>query len=246
MANREDWYLKNRGECIFTGYEKDVLFSQGEEFFEGKLSQYPNAYDITVYRNYEVKSVKRVLFTRAIIQSLAGYKNINNSRKILARKSFGLRIGDLINFNNDMWLTTDWVNKQRTTDDFSSLTLCNHKLSFKKIEKEDTGVVDDLGRTIYDETVINYELPCCYVTDVINSYDDTFINLPDNRARAYIQFTDLISVNDEVNVAGKNYRVYGIDKNYMITNNEINNEDDDFISEYGVLILTLEAPMTTT
>lgn len=240
MADRQDWYLKSRGESIFTGYEKEVLFSQSEELFEGKLKQYPNAYDITVRRYYEEEEQNRVLETRAIIQSLAGYKNINNSRKILARKSFGLRTGDIVEFRDDVWLTTDWVNRQRTGDDHSSLTLCNHTLKFIKQNKTDTGETDDFGRIKYNTVIAEHNFPCYYTTDVMNSFEDGFVNLPDNRARAFVQYTDLLKVGDEISVAGSNYRVYGIDRSYIVAN------DVSVGYEYGILILTLEMPITTT
>lgn len=240
MANREDWYLKNRGEMTFSGYEKDLLFNQEEELFEAKLQQYPNAYDIKVYRYYEAEDTKKVLETRAIVQSLAGYKNINNSRKILARKSFYLRTGDIIEFKNNKWLTTDWVNRQRGTDDYSSLMLCNHEVSFTKQTKNSDGEVDDFGRPKYNITTEEIKLPCYYTTNVMDSYENGFVNLPDNRAKAYIQYTDLLKVGDEINVAGDNYRIYGIDESYMVYG-------DTYIGyKYGVLILTLEAPVTTT
>ena len=148
MSNRTDWYLKNRGDATFSGGEKDNLFNQEEELFEAKLKQYNNAYNVTVNRYYETTAEKKTLLTRAIVQSLAGYKNINNSRKILARKSFGLRTGDLITFNGDTWITTDWINKQRGTDDYSSLMFCNHSVSFAIDTKVDSGQSDEFGRPI--------------------------------------------------------------------------------------------------
>lgn len=239
MANREDWYLKSRGEMTFSGYEKDILFNQEEELFEAKLKQYPNAYDITVYRYYEEEG-QQVLETRAIVQSLAGYKNINNSRKILARKSFYLRTGDIIEFKNNKWITTDWVNRQRGTDDYSSLMLCNHEVTFEVQTKTFEDKYDDFGRPKYNVVTEQKSLPCYYTTNVMNSYEDGFINLPDNRAKAYIQYTDLLKVGDEIKVAGDNYRIYGIDESYMVYG-------DTYIGyKYGVLILTLEAPVTTT
>lgn len=240
MSNRESWYLKNRGDATFAGYEKDLLFNQEEELFEAKLKQYPNAYDISVYRYYESEEENITLLTRAIIQSLAGYKNINNSRKILARKSFGLRTGDIIFFKDNTWLTTDWVNKQRGSDDYSSLTLCNHSISFSIKEETNSGKVDDLGRIIYTTEETPYNLPCYYTTSIIDSYADGAINLPDNRAKAYIQYTNLVNVGDELTVAGTNYLIHGIDKTYMVVN------DTSVEYEYGVLILTLEAPVSTT
>ena len=240
MGKREDWYLKKRGAASFVGYEKELLFSDGEDLFEGYLQQFPNAYDIVIKRYYEVDKAKRSLNTRAIVQSLAGYKNINNSRKILARKSFGLRTGDLVEVKDKTWLVTDWVNKQRTTDDYSSLTLCNHTISFEKEEKTKTNEVDDLGRTKYTINKTSYDIVCYYTTSVIDSYENGSINLPDNRARAYIQYTDLLQVGDEVVVAGSNYRIYGIDRSYMEAN------DTSVGYEYGVLILTLEMPIKTT
>lgn len=239
MAYREDWYVKNRSQMTFTGYEKDILFNEGEELFEGKLTQYPNAYDITVYRYYEDSDEKAELETKVIIQSLAGYKNINNSRKILARKSFGLRTGDLISYKNDIWLTNDWINRQRSTDDYSSLIFCNHKLSFIFTKKTVSGT-DDFGRPIYTTENTNYSLPCYYTVNVLTSEDGMAINLPDNRAKAYIQYTKLLKVGDEVSVAGHNYRIYGIDNSYMVT------QDTSVGYEYGVMILTLDKPKTTT
>lgn len=239
MADRSNWYKKNRGEMTFSGYEKDILFNDEETLFESKLEQYPNAYDIIVYRNYENDINDRILHTRAIIQSLAGYKLVNNSRKILARKSFGLRTGDLINYMDNTWLTTDWVNRQRGTDDYSTLMLCNHQISFNQITKVADGA-DDFGRPKYIETEQNYSIPCYYTINVITSLDDASINLPDNRARAYIQYTDLLNVDDEIVVAGMHYRIYGIDKSYMVTN------DTSVGYDYGVLILTLDAPISTT
>lgn len=240
MGRREDWYLKKRGEAIFAGYEKDLLFSDGEGVFEGYLQQVPNAYDVVIKRYYEVDETKRVLNTRVVIQSLAGYKNINNSRKILARKSFGLRTGDLVEVQDKIWLVTDWVNRQRTTDDYSSLTLCSHTISFEKEEKIKTDEVDDFGRPKYTVQKTSYDIACYYTTNVIDSYENGSINLPDNRARAYIQYTNLLKVGDEVVVAGSHYRIYGIDNSYMETN------DKSVGYEYGVMILTLEMPVKTT
>lgn len=240
MANREDWYLRNRAQTTFAGYEKDTLFNQEEELFEAYLQQFPNAYDIKVYRYYETDEELRVLDTRAIVQSLAGYKNINNSRKILARKKFYLRTGDIIEFKNNKWIVTDWVNRQRGTDDYSALMLCNHTVNFDKVSKVATGETDDFGRPKYITEKTNISLPCYYTTNVMNSYEDGFVNLPDNRAKAYIQYTTELKVGDEVTVAGDNYRVYGIDESYMVYG-------DTYVGyKYGVLILTLEAPVTTT
>lgn len=240
MGNRQDWYLKTRGAASFAGYEKDLLFSDGEGVFEGYLRQFPNAYDIVIKRYYETDEAQRNLDTRAIIQSLAGYKNINNSRKILAKKSFGLRTGDLVEVQNRTWLVTDWVNRQRTTDDYSSLTLCNHTISFEKEEKTKTDGVDDFGRPKYTVETTSYDIACYYTTSVMDSYENGSINLPDNRARAYIQYTNLLQIGDEVVVAGSHYRIYGIDRSYMETN------DTSVGYEYGVLILTLEMPIKTT
>lgn len=240
MANREEWYHKNRKQMTFSGYEKELLFDDGEDLFEGYLEQFPNAYDIIINRYYEKNEADSLVTTRAIIQSLAGYKNINNSRKILARKKFGLRTGDLVNFKNNIWLVTDWVNKQRTTDDYSSLTLCNHTVSFKKESKTLTGKKDDFGRPIYDIVVTEIEYPCYYTTNVMDSYENGAINLPDNRARAYVQYNEIYNVGDEIFVAGSNYRIYGIDRSYMETN------DVSVRYPYGTLILTLEMPVKTT
>lgn len=240
MANREDWYVKKRGDATFAGYEKELLFDDGENLFENYLQQFPNAYDIVITRSYEIDTNKQVLYTRAIVQSLAGYKNINNSRKILARKSFGLRTGDLVTFKENTWLVVDWINKQRTTDDYSSLTLCNHTVSFNKEEKEKTDEVDDFGRPKFNVKTVQYDFPCYYTTNVMDSYENGSINLPANRARAYIQYNNILKNGDEVNVAGSNFRVYGVDRSYMETN------DKSVGYDYGVLILTLEAPMQTT
>ena len=240
MANREDWYLRDRKQMTFTGYEKELLFNQEEELFEGYLQEFPNAYDVTVYRYYEKEEKDRILQTRAIVQSLAGYKNINNSRKILARKKFYLRTGDIIDFNNNQWIVTDWVNRQRGTDDHSALKLCNNKVIFTKEIKEDTGEVDDFGRPKYKIKTETMELPCYYTTNVQDSYENGFVNIPDNRARAYIQCTELLKTGDEVMVAGIHYRIYGVDQSYMVYN------DKKIGYPYGIYILTLEMPVSTT
>lgn len=236
---REDWYYKTRGEMTYAGYEKETLFNDGESLFEGNLSQYPNAYDITVYRYYEEATEDQELQTRAIIQSLAGYKNINNSRKILARKSFGLRTGDVISFTHGIWLVSDWINRQRSTDDYSSLIFCNQIMSFNKETKADSGEVDDLGRPIYTITNKEYNLNCYYTTTLMSNDDGEVINLPDNRAKVYLQYNSALSIGEEVSIRNVNYRIYGIDESYVVAATE---EEPT----YGVMILTLEMPSSTT
>jgi len=230
-VDRKGWYFADRGKQTFSGLEKDSLFNQGEELFEGKLQQYPNATDINVLRLYESDLNKRKLETRVIIQAVGGYNNINRKRKILARKSFGLRIGDIVEYENLNWLVDDWINYERSTDDFSSLQFCNGDLEFKIITETSDGRKDDFGRPIVSKTEQSLSLPCVYKTNKISSFDEAPINLPDNRAHAYVQYNENIKVNDEVTVCGRNYRIYGIDATFKHPK-----------ENSGFLILTLEMP----
>ena len=107
------------------------------------------------------------------------------------------------------------------------------------IEKTVDGT-DDFGRPIYETQATEYSLPCYYTVNVLTSEDGMAVNLPDNRAKAYIQYTKLLKVGDEVSVAGHNYRIYGIDNSYMVT------QDINVGHEYGIMILTLDKPKTTT
>lgn len=232
---RKNWYFADRGKQTFAGYEKDTLFNQGIELFEGKLREYPNATDILVSRLYENEPENQTLSTRVIIEAVGGYNNINRKRKILARKNFGLRIGDLIEYEGSKWLVDDWINHERSTDDFSSMEFCNDLLEYNYIEEIDTGTVDDFGRSIKTKTTTLKSYPCVYKTNKIGSYDDAVINLPDTRAHAYIQYNRDIKVNDEVFVGGRNYRVYGIDETFIHPTENC-----------GFLIITLEMPEKTT
>lgn len=234
IINRKDWYVADRGKQTFAGYENETLFNQGEELFEGKLREYPNASNIIVIRSYENNIEDRELNTRVIIQAVGGYNNINRKRKILARKKFGLRVGDIIVYEDSNWLVDDWVNQERTTDDFSSLQYCNDILQVETINSISTGEYDDFGRPKNSVTKEIVNLPCVYRTNKISSFDESPINIPDNRAHAYIQYNKDIKVGDEVYVGGKDYRVYGIDNTFKHPT-----------EEYGFLILTLEMPGKT-
>lgn len=231
---KKNWYFADRAKQTFAGYEKETLFNQGTELFEGKLNTYPNATDILVSRLYEVEPENKILSTRVIIEAVGGYNNVNRKRKILARKNFGLRIGDIVEYESSYWLIDDWVNHERSTDDFTTMELCNDILKCDYIIEVDTGQKDDFGRPIKNKTTETINLPCVYKTNKIGSFDDAVINLPDTRAHAYIQYNKTIKVNDEVFVGGRNYRVFGIDETFKHPT-----------EDYGFLILTLEMPGKT-
>lgn len=231
MPDRKSWYYADRGKQTFAGYEKDNLFNQGEELFESKLQQYPSASDVFVVRFYESTPDEIRQKTRVLIQAVGGYNNINRKRKILARKNFGLRIGDIIEYEGLSWLVDDWINHERSTDDFSSLQFCNGNLECEIITEVPTGNKDEFGRPIVNKTKESLNLPCVYKTNKISSFDEAPINLPDNRAHVYIQYNANLKVNDEVTVCERNYRIYGIDATFKHPK-----------KNHGFLILTLEMP----
>lgn len=219
----ESWYIKDKGNQLFSGLEGTQNSELASVFREAALIA-DNGYDIVANRNGASDISERV-----IIQSSTTSKH--GEKTILFDKGT-LRIGDIINYNSLKYLISLWVNEDISMNDSAPMHLCNAIIIYVNVANTPTGSEDDMGRPIYNSAETDIEIPCVFDTSRYYADSDKVINLEQNVIECWVQYdSDLLdSVNTEIKVHNKNYTIDGISRDMLIV---------DGADYYGVLVLKL-------
>ena len=150
-----DWYIRTKGEQVFSGLEKtqsEGLASVFDEF----LNNVENAYDVTVSRN-GIESVD----TQAIINSKV---NSKHGEKIVVFRKGEMKIGDYVEYGDNTFLISNWVNEDISMNDSAPMHRCNAIMTFKSITSVEDGK-NGLGQPKYIDTTVNVDMPVVYDTE---------------------------------------------------------------------------------
>ena len=218
-----DWYVKDRGNQLFSGLESTQNSELSSIFREMALSA-DNGYDIIANRNGASDISERVIIQSSTISK-------HGEKTILFDKGT-LRVGDIINYNSLKYLISLWVNEDISMNDSAPMHLCNAVITYINVTRTSTGVDDDLGRPIYTETEVKNDIPCVFDTSRYYTDEGNVVNLEEDVVECWVQHNDdlMDSINKEINIYNKAYTIDGISRDIIVV---------DGASYYGVLKLRL-------
>ena len=208
----ESWYLRDKGESLFSGLESEFNSELDTVFREMALAA-DNGYDIIANRYNVVEDVE----TRVIIQSSTQSKH--GEKTILFSKAI-LRIGDIVNYSSKKYLISSWVNEDISMNDSAPMHLCNAEISYDIVTKEYTGALDEMGRPIETSTTETISIPSVFDTMKFYADSDSIINLELDTVECWVQYSPSLigSINTQVRVYGQYYTIEGVSRDMLIEN----------------------------
>lgn len=218
-----DWYVKDRGNQLFSGLESTQNSELSSIFREMALSA-DNGYDIVANRNGASDISERVIIQSSTISK-------HGEKTILFDKGT-LRIGDIVNYDNLKYLMSLWVNTDISMYDSAPMHLCNALITYVNVTKGFLVQEDALGRPINDDTAVDVTTPCVFDTARYYADEGNVLNLEKGVVECWVQHNDdlMDSINKEVKVYNKSYTIDGISRDTIVV---------DGANYYGVLKLRL-------